>query len=74
MLILGSVQSRVMPAWTSDEEEAEGEVSDGATRLLFAEWDADADANHKANLVKYGNAIFCETQVRCVGCFYSRTL
>lgn len=54
-----SVQSRVVPAAENKDMDATG-VSDGTTQLLFAEWDPDADQDHKAKLVKYGISLFCE--------------
>jgi hypothetical protein len=49
-----SIQSAVV---TSAEEEEIG-LEEAQTRMLFAEWDPEADRQHKARLVKYGEAIF----------------
>lgn len=50
-----SVQSRVV---VPDDEI---EDQEGSTQLLFAEWDPEADQDHKARLVKYAKAIFCKS-------------
>lgn len=58
---ISSVQSRVQP-FGQDDWEVNNQSAD-TTQLLFAEWDPDADQDHKEKLVKYGTAIFRELAV-----------